>query len=410
MKKYLPYILAVLLGGSILSLFLTGNNKKERKLNERITLRKQDKIPYGTYVAYKGLDRIFPKATIYHNRHEPGFWDSLSSHEPGQALIIITSTFNADETEMEKLISFIEKGNDVFVSARTISYAAAEKMQCQVKSVAISSYPGIEDEETDSLHVLLTDPPFPAKTSYTYPGKRMDANFFEMDETITEILGEDEQGRPNFIRLRAGKGNLFMHLAPLAFTNYFLLHKNNIGYYEKALSVINPGVNKVMWDEYYLHKKNLDDTGDDKKSWFSVLSRYPALKAALLTAMFTLLVYVLLEMRRKQRYIPRIRKPANDSLDFVKTIGRLYFDKGDHKNLSRKMSAYFLEHVRTTYKLPTGRLDENFIRNLQHKSGVAESGIRGIISFIKYLDDTPAIDQKQLINFHKELESFYQRA
>ena len=64
-------------------------------------------------------------------------------------------------------------------------------------------------------------------------------------------------------------------------------------------------------------------TGKDekKKSWISVLFSYPALKAALLTAIFTLLLYVLLGMRRKQRYIPVLTKPKNDSLDFVKTIG-----------------------------------------------------------------------------------------
>ena len=74
--------------------------------------------------------------------------------------------------------------------------------------------------------------------------------------------------------------------------------------------------------------------------------------AALLTAIFALLLYVVLEMRRKQRTIPVMTKPKNDSLEFVKTIGRLYHDKGDHKNLCRKMSAYFLEHVRNRYKLP----------------------------------------------------------
>ena len=68
-------------------------------------------------------------------------------------------------------------------------------------------------------------------------------------------------------------------------------------------------------------------------------------------------------MRRKQRYIPVVAKPKNDSLDFVKTIGRLYYDKGDHKNLSRKMGAFFLEHVRSRYKLPTGTLNEEFINN-----------------------------------------------
>jgi hypothetical protein len=415
LKKYLPYILALLLAVCLVALFVTGNNKKEKQLDERITLRKQDKIPYGTYVAYKGLEYLFPKASIYTNKYEPGYWDSLSFYDSDQALIIVTGKFNADESEMKKLISFIEKGNDVFVCARTISYSAGDIMDCRVNDYDISSYSDEEGVKTDSLTVYLKSPPFEKQTNYSYPGRKLDASFSSINEKTTEVLGEDELGRPNFIRLRAGKGNFYIHLAPLAFSNYFLLHKENIAYYNKAFSVINPAATKVVWDEYYLNKKYLVDNSE-KKGWFSVLMNTKndngkkPFKAAFWLTILLLLLYVLMEMRRKQRYIPVVKKPRNDSMDFVKTIGRLYFDKGDHKNLCRKMSAYFLEHVRNKYKLLTGTLNEEFIKKLQYKSGAGEQEISDIVFFIKYLDDAPAINHKQLAHFHKQLESFYKTA
>ena len=83
------------------------------------------------------------------------------------------------------------------------------------------------------------------------------------------MLGYDEKGRPNFIHLHAGKGNLYVHLEPLAFSNYFILHKNNIDYYENALSVISPDVTKVVWDEYYLNKRSSENDPEKKKSWLS---------------------------------------------------------------------------------------------------------------------------------------------
>ena len=103
-------------------------------------------------------------------------------------------------------------------------------------------------------------------------------------------------------------------------------------------------------------------------------------------------------------------KPRNDSMDFVKTIGRLYYDKGDHKNLSKKMTAYFLEHVRNRYKLTTVNLDEAFIKNLQFKTNCEEQEIRSIVTFIKYVEDAPFIDDKELSDFHKQLEAFYKKA
>jgi hypothetical protein len=175
------------------------------------------------------------------------------------------------------------------------------------------------------------------------------------------------------------------------------------------LSVISPDVNKVVWDEYYLNKIQRERP-QKKQGWLSVLFRYPALKAALLTSILALLLYVLLEMRRKQRYIPVVSKPKNDSLNFVKTIGRLYYDKGDHKNLCRKMSAYFLEHIRNKYKLPTGTLDEVFISNLKYKSGAEETAIREIVTFINHLEATPAVSSNQLTGFHKKLDAFYKQA
>lgn len=405
MKKNLIYIVTGLVVIAIIVLVVTGNNSKNKKADQRITLGRQDKIPYGAYTAFKNLGYIFPGANILINKHAPGSWDSLSSKESGQALIILTGQFNADENELKKMIEFISMGNDVFVSARNISWYAKEIMNCSVNSFDLDEF---DDGKKDSLHLFLDRPPYQQKEGFYYSGKTLDANFVGIDEGLTEILGEDEKGRPDFIRLRAGKGNLFVHLAPLAFSNHFLLYKDNIGYYEKILSVIPKDVKKLVWDEYYLNKKFVSEPSK-KHGWFTVLMQFPALKAALLTAIFALLIYVLLEMRRKQRYIPVVERPRNDSLDFVRTIGRLYFDKGDHKNLSRKMSAYFLEHVRNKYKIPTSSLDEDFISNLQFKSGVQESGIRAIVSFIGHAEVAEEISQKQLAEFHKQLELFYKK-
>lgn len=408
MKKIIPYILFSLLAFAIIFLLITANGRNNRRLDERVTLRKQDKIPYGTYVAYRNLKYIFPKAVIYTSRREPGYWDSLSNDDDAQALIIVARQFQADEDEMKKIIKFVEHGNDVFISARYISAAADGILGCNSSSYDITLFS--DEAMDDSMGILLNDPPFTKKAKYDYPGEKYNSYFDSIDSTTTDVLGYGEKGRPDFIHLRAGKGNLYVHLEPLAFSNYFLLHKNNIRYYENALSVISSDVKKIVWDEYYLNKRPENDRSREGKSLLNVLLRYPSLKAALLTALLTLLLYVLLEMRRKQRLIPVIAKPRNDSLDFVRTIGRLYYDKGDHKNLCKKMGAYFLEHIRNQYKLSTVSLDDDFINNLKFKTGYDESEIRGIISFIKYLDDAPEISHEQLTNFHKQLESFYNKA
>jgi hypothetical protein len=395
------------MAAAVIALFVTGNNGSKRKMDGRITLRKKDKIPYGTYVAYNNLKYLFPSSAIYKSQQGPGYWDSISRYDSRQACIIVTDKFSADNDEMKQLINFVKNGNDVFISARYFSAAADGVFGCSSSSYDVSFYP--EEEEGDSMRISLSNPPFTGTNKYIYPGKTFSSYFDEIDSTTTNILGYDEKGRPDFIHLKAGSGNFYLHTEPLAFSNYFLLYKNNISYYEKVLSVISRDVNKVVWDEYYLNKIQRERP-QKKQGWLSVLFRYPALKAALLTSILALLLYVLLEMRRKQRYIPVVSKPKNDSLNFVKTIGRLYYDKGDHKNLCRKMSAYFLEHIRNKYKLPTGTLDEVFISNLKYKSGAEETAIREIVTFINHLEATPAVSSNQLTGFHKKLDAFYKQA
>lgn len=407
MKKYLPYFLIGLVVAAVVVLILTGRNRRERVLDKRISFRKRDKIPYGTFVAYHNLKYIFPNAAVFASRQEPPYWDSLSVYDADQALIIVCPAFNADKQEMKNLVRFIENGNDAFISAIDLSDEVTQMLDCDVNTnESIISYFS-ESAEFDTLTVTLVNPPFGAPSSYTYPGKRYDSYFSRLDSVTTTVLGHDENGRPDFIHLKAGKGNLYVHLAPMAFTNYFLLHQRNLSYYERVFSLISPATRKVVWDEYYISKK---PGNEGRSNWLSAMLRYPSLRAGLVTALLILLLYALMEMRRKQRYIPLVKKPKNDSLDFVKTIGRLYHDKGDHTNLCRKMAAYFLEHVRNRYKLPTTELNDEFIRTLHTKTGVEEAEITGIVSFIRELDQPVAVSDRQLSAFHKQLELFYKKA
>jgi len=407
LKRYLPYFLIGVIGIAILVLFLTSDNKKNRQFDHRVTLRAKDKIPYGTFVAFENLENIFPAASIVTSKKEPGNWDSLSNYESGQALIVVTGNFSPDEYEMKKMIHFMEEGNDVFISAMNISYEATQMMKCDINAGEGLMYYFEQTEGSDLLSVSLSKPPFGKNSSYTYPGIRNDFYFYKIDTSTTTVLGYDKSNKPNFVHLKAGKGNLYVHLAPMTFSNYFLLYRKNISYYENVLSVISPDTKKVVWDEYFISKRVKESK---KSNWLSAFLKHKGLRWALLIALLILLLYVLSEMRRKQRIIPVITKPKNDSLEFVKTIGRLYHDKGDHQNLCRKMSAYFLEHVRSRYKLATSELNDDFIKSLHGKTGIDETELKDIVTFIRNLDGLRGVNVKQLALFHKQLESFYKQA
>lgn len=402
MKKALPYILGGVLVIALGALLISSATNRPRKLNERVTLKEADKIPYGFYAARRLIPSLFPNADVYVDKRSPGYWDSLSAYKPNQAVFITGIRMNADDDELKELVDFARKGNYVFIITQDLSYSATQYFN----SGELVNDDGYFTGESDSLKVQLRPPRFTDTQSYVYPGRRFASYFEDVDTSRVLVLGTNEYNKANFVQYKAGEGAIFIHTAPLAFSNYFILHKQNMAYFQNAVSVIPATVSKVLWNEYYLNKKTAQP--DEKEpNWLSVLMKYEAFRWALWTAIITLLLYVLMEMRRKQRVIPALQRPKNESLDFVRTIGQLYYDRKDHTDLARKMSTYFLDHVRTHFKVSTNTLDESFIQALHAKSGYPVSEIKNIVDFIGFAEHT-TINEHQLNRFYNQLESFYQ--
>jgi hypothetical protein len=395
----------------LLILVIVRSKRNNHVFDEHLTFKRTDKIPYGTYVAFNNLSHLFPNAAIEVNTEQPGSLDSSFDVVDKEALIVITPWFRADEFEMKKLIDFVKSGNNVFVSSAILSYDVQNILHCEAPGAYDVNDNLALNNNLDSFSVSLIKPPFSESQEFGCPGVRYESYFSKYDSATSTVFGNGIYMLPNFIQLKAGQGSIYFHLTPLSFTNYFLLHDKNMNYYDKALSVIPKDTKKIIWDEYYLHKRYYGgysgNRGRRSNSMISVLMKNPSFRAALLVLMTLIVLFVLQEMRRKQRAIPVIAKPMNDSLDFVKTIGRLYHEKGNHTDLARKMSAYFLDHIRNKYKLSTANLDEEFVAAVQKKSAQPVSLIKEIVSFIKYIQDAPGITDEQLAIFHKQLEEFY---
>lgn len=405
MKRALPYIVGVLLL-LLLAALLLGDKKD--KFDHRITLNKKDKIPYGTFVAYNSLPHIFKHATPNINKKEPGYWDDgvLDADGSGQVLMIITRNFNAFSSELRELYHFVSKGNDVFISAYNFSYEAASFFHLQAYSTDIGIPVYDFSPLLDTLEISLSATPFDrGKNNFRYPGRRYNADFLKFDSTMSYVLGRSKNNLVNCIKIKAGEGYFILHGAPLAFSNYFLLHQDNMEYYNQLLSALNPEARSVTWDEYYLHKAvSYEKT---KPSPFRVLLNEPSFKMALYTALAGVLIFILLGLKRNQRIFKPVPAPANDSLDFIKTIGRLYYQKNDNRNIARKMAGFFIEHVHNRYFLNSDDLDENYVERLSGKSGSNRQHIQSIVDYISFAREGNDFTNEQVGEFYNLLEQFY---
>lgn len=400
MKKALPWILGMAAVVLLLLLVKFSGGSAPRRLDERITLRSRDRIPYGTSAVYNLLPSLFSPGKVVRENAAPLAWDSVSFDRPNQGVVLLSDYFDASTEDLNRLASFAERGNYVFIVAR----AASEDVETYF-DVSFRNVPVFTGEVDDSLHVQLAPPVFTNTSDFTYPGKTYAGSLTQKATTPRFVtLGKDNAGLTNFIRLDKGRGSIFLHSAPLAFSNYFVLHKRNAGYIERVLSVLPAALETVVWNEFYLE----DQRAEREPNWLSALLSYPSFRNGLLLATAAVLLSLLLGMRRRQRQIAPYAKPANDSLDFVRTLGRLYYDRRDHQNLAAKMATYFLEHVRTRYALPTHTLDENFVQALQAKSGYPLDDIKQLVETVLYVQSVSFLPETELATFYQRLEAFYQ--
>src|SRR6185437_7787947 len=99
----------------------------------------------------------------------------------------------------------------------------------------------------------------------------------------------------------------------------------------------------VTWDQYYSVGR------EDDGSTMRVFLRNTRLRWAFYIAFFGLILFVLYEMKRRQRIIPVIEPLENSTISFVNVVGQVYYEQHDNVNIGNKKIQYFLEHLRTQY-------------------------------------------------------------
>jgi hypothetical protein len=404
MRKKLLYISIV-----FVTVSLCACNKLHR-FNDTITLNRNDKIPYGTYVAYHLLQQQFPNARIETNKYPPPQWKSLTSDSTKQVLLIVAKTFDPSEEDLDYLTGFVQKGNYVFISALEITRNAAKFFR--LRSAEHFNYYGLAlgvhhpFDPFDSTAVKLDSSVFENPFAYNYPGADFTNGFASTDSSFTYPLGYSSKKKQNLVAINSMKGTFFIHSAPIAFTNFFLLYENNRQYFEKLMNLLPKDAKKIVWDDYYL-QHYYNENPQQSQGILSVILKYDNFKWAFWVTLLLLSLYLVTEIKRRQRLIPEYAKPKNDSLEFVTTIGKLYYEKGDHKNLADKLTVYFLDHVRNYYKISTAEINGGFEQQLAVRSNKDINEIKAITETMHLVNLSNTITQKQLMDYYELLENFY---
>ena len=326
--KYYSIIVAILIATIVFEIM------KPKPIDWRFTLEAKDKIPYGTYVIRKTLKDIFPKQKIYENNQTTYEFNKVKDNYKPTNYIYITKEFKIDELETKTIISLAEEGSNIFISAYYFSNIFADTLNFEIDNTNFF-------DTTSNLNF------YNKKLKRTKPcfyGKMAASVYFKkIDTTYAQVLASAGSGKVTFIRQQMGKGFIYVNLTPEIFTNYGMITEKNYNFAYKSLSYLPK--NNVVWDKYY--KPFLEQ----EKGYLTTLYKFPALKMAYILLLISILVFVFFASKRKQRIIPIIKPYKNKTLEFVETIGRVYYSSKNHKDIAEKKWQYFNNFLLRVYSV-----------------------------------------------------------
>jgi hypothetical protein len=90
-------------------------------------------------------------------------------------------------------------------------------------------------------------------------------------------------------------------------------------------------------------------------------------------------------------------------------VGSVYYEQRDNTDISQKKINYFLEFIRSNYRLKTQELDEEFSADLIHKTGLPNDVIHSLVQLIKGVSASKKVTDQQLISLNKSIEHFYKQ-
>lgn len=388
-----------ILGALVLILVLV-EYFKPQPIDWTPTLSSKDKIPFGTFILHDILSDIFPESevvtlnnTLFEMREE----------QAGDAknIFILASNFAPDSLDMDALFSMVAAGDHAFIGANFFGskFADTLKLETGFDLKEILTEETQLGSEKDSANLHFVNPQLDT-SAYYYQVENASDYFSSIDTARATILAVNEGKKPVYIKVPWGKGALYLSSVPLAYTNYYLLKNDNYEYVSQSLSYLP--VADVQWTEYYQIGRF------ESGSPLRFVLNNASLRWAFYITFIGLIGFIIFESKRKQRVIPVVTPPRNTTLEFVKTVGNLFYRTKNHKNIAHKKITYFLNHIRMHYRIDTSSYDEEFREKLSKKSGQSQEDVDALIHLIQKLEGQKDVSKQELLALNQKIDVFYQ--
>jgi len=323
----------------------------------------------------------------------------------GTTYLFLTNDFSPDEAETLRLYEYAERGNTVFIAAQSITGALADTLGIPADSANAFArgldyrYRGFLGQGDSTLHLVA--PVLAKDEGYAFSYEVGNWVMAGLDTARTTVIGTSLSGEPTLVLFEAGEGMFLISSTPYAFGNAAFTGDGSGTEYVAGVLGYLPS-QPVFWDTYYKPFANQAQTP------LRYILREPPLKWALRLMLLGVLLFIVFRGRRWQRAVPVVAAPVNATLDFVRTVGRLYFQDADHSALVDRKLRYFFDRIRTRLGLTEVDLSEETERRVVARTGLSIEHIARLFARFRRLRRSRTVDPKHLVELDRSLDRFYE--
>lgn len=397
MKSYFKQnrVIYIVLFLFLVALFTITSNDKSS--NWDLSLLPDDQKPFGTFLFDTLMTENFKEK---YTKSDETFYQLKNSITQSKTVIVVSDNLNIKPDDIHEIKESVQQGDRFIIAANNFNQALCDSFDLTSRSF-FSIKPFWEKDESDtekSMLNLLDDHNLVFDFVEVEDG--LINNYFEDPPSESKVILEN-RGHPIAFRMQEGSGSIDFCSSPYLFTNYFILSNSKATNY--LLSNIH--TDRVVSAFRYLKYEKSEE------SIFKNIYKNRALKSIFIILLVLFILFFAFGTKRKQRIIPVITPLKNASLEFAKLMGRMYFLRGNHRDLCLKKASYLKDYLAQSHFIQFADQDtEHLYQVIAAKTNVELQTVHKLFNRMEQIAKNKSnITEQELHYLIKMMDLFYKK-
>jgi hypothetical protein len=348
--------------------------------------------------------------------------DTLDSDPSESLFFYLAGNDFLDSLETARIMDFAENGGRVFISSRTQNKILQELFKECIPEIDEVENPRDYDivkfkkakRISPRIYGESYDEDFIINWQIRDEESRYDWAYFDLSncsEDAYSLSGEFVsigEVYNNLIEVQYGNGLLVFHTNPLIFTNIHFKKKKVFDYTNLILENYNR--EKLV---YYNPKSTRNRVGGGGQSIpespLKFILNNPPLKWGWYLLLALVILFVLNFWRREERPVPVQQLPENETANYLDVVSKLYQKEGKHKHIVALKERLLLQFLRNRYGLPTGKLDESFVKRASVLLEMEENYVSTFFKDLERAKNNSSLTEAELLKLNSKIKAFYKK-